>query len=211
MFALNAFEPVPEDYTAPTCVIDCVTEELTNALGKEFGRAKANPRFSEGDTLRRIIFQAISDARDEAICGAVNALDGVTPDCNREYIQFVFRSRTETGWPDPFSSKSRFKNALIEALIWWQFSKEDYQEPYLQKPAEQVTVDDLAYYFWLIGYLGTNQPKSSDSVQPEYLDAGGSDRTIRRWLKKYSDPHSDWPSLRSALVITIRRTGYQLL
>lgn len=211
MMMLKAYEVVPEDYAAPSCVIDCVTEAFTNALTQEFDRAKTNPRHPEGDTLGSTIYGAIADARDEAICAAVDALDGVTPDCNREYIQFVFRSRTETGLPDPFSSKSRFKNALIEALIWWQFSKEDYQEPYLQKSAEEVTEDDLAYYFWLIGYFGTNQRKSSDSLRPGYLDAGGSDRTIRRWLRKYSDPQSDWPSLRSALVTTIRRTGYHLI
>jgi hypothetical protein len=209
MMILDGCHPIPEDFTAPTCVIDAVTEALTRALYRELSEARANRRHPNGDELSNIISMAIISACNDAICDAVDALDGITPDCEREFILFALRGRSETGPPDPFSSKSRFRNDLMEAVIWWTLPKNDFA----QKRADQVTMSDLAYYFSLAGYF--DEPKGSPAEQnsdnhPEPGMTGGDERTVRRWMRKYTESPSTWPKLRTSLIKTIRRTGYPL-
>ena len=116
MMVLDWSRPVPEDFTAPACVIDSVTESLIYALSCELGNAQASRKSSGGEMIRSIISRTFDSAFNDAICAAVDKLDGIAPDCNREFIQFSVRGRGDTGPPDPFSSKSRFRNDLLQAL-----------------------------------------------------------------------------------------------
>ena len=198
----------PDDFTAPTCIIDAVAGIYTSKLSEQLCRAYSTQN-DRSITLVGIIDEALDNARVETVCAAVDALDGITPGCDRELIQFMIRPRVENGPPDPFSSKSRFRNSLMEALIWFSISKKDYPN----KTAGKVTMDDLAYYFCQLGYIGkTDQdaPHNSTDKGPEVDDTGGNDRTIRRWMQKYTNPKYNWPALRSDLISTIRRTGYDL-
>jgi hypothetical protein len=209
MMVLDGCRPIPEDFTAPACVIDAVTESFTRALSYEFSKAQANRRHPKGNELGNIISMAIISASHDAICEAVDALDGITPDCNREFILFALHGRSETGPPDPFSSKSRFRNDLMQALIWWTLPKNELA----QKKADRVTVSDLAVYFSLAGYFDepSNLTVDQNSKNHQIPSVnGGDERTVRRWMRKYTDPEYDWPALRSHIITIIRRTGYEL-
>jgi hypothetical protein len=209
MMVLDGCRPIPEDFTAPACVIDAVTESFTRALSYELSRAQANRRHPNGNELSNIISMAIISASHDAICEAVDVLDGITPDCDREFILFALHGRSETGPPDPFSSKSRFRNDLMHALIWWTLPKTEFP----QKRAGQVTMSDLAHYFSLAGYFdepsGLLPEQFSENHQGPGV-TGGDERTVRRWMRKYAEFPSTWPKLRNSLIQTIRRTGYPL-
>ena len=206
---LDGCRPIPDDFTAPVCVIDAVTEALTCALSREFRHAQARRNYPDGDELSNIISMAIISACNDAICEAVEALDGITPDCIREFILFALRGRSETGPPDPFSSKSRFRNDLMQALIWWTLPKTEFA----QKKADRVTMSDLAYYFSLAGYFDEPEGSPTEQIAENRQNpgiAGGDERTVRRWMRKYAESPSTWPKLRTSLIKTIRRTGYPL-
>lgn len=209
VMSLDSRRPVSEDFTAPACVIDAVTISLKDALFSKFAGSEMNWLNLYGASLSLIVSRAIDSALNDAVCAAVDALDGLTPDCNREYILFTLRTRDETGPPDPFSSKSRFRNDLMQALIWWGLPKHDLP----QKPPARVTVEDLAYYFSVAGYF--DEPDQQTAVQgsehnEQIGESGGDDRTVRRWIRKYTNPPSNWRTLRVSLIETIRRTGYIL-
>jgi hypothetical protein len=209
MMVLDGCRPIPGYFTAPACVIDAVTESFTRALSHEFSRAQANRRHPNGNELSNIISMAIISASHDAICEAVDALDGITPDCDREFILFALHGRSETGPPDPFSSKSRFRNDLMQALIWWTLPKTEFP----QKRAGQVTMSDMAYYFSLAGYFDEPSNLTIDHNSKKHQRPGvngGDERTVRRWMRKYTDPEYDWPALRSHIITIIRRTGYEL-
>jgi hypothetical protein len=181
-----------------------------HSLSKEIGEAEANSKYPDGEKLSSIINMVINSALNDAICDAVDMLDGITPDCNREFILFSLRGREETGPPDPFTSKSRFRNDLIQALIWWALPKNEFQ----QKKAGQVSMSDLTYFFSLCGYFdeakGSPVNRNSEYSQEHGL-GGGDERTIRRWMRKYVKSSPSWPKLRSSLIETIKRTGYPLV
>ena len=205
MLYLSSHDPIPEDFTAPVCVIDAVTEALTRALSCELSEAQADRRYPDGDKLNKIISLAIDSAFNNAICKAVDTLDGITPDCNRELILFSLRGREQTGPPDPFSSKSRFRNDLMEALIWWSLPKKRGR-----KDASLVTIGNLTEYFSLIGYMDEPAGDRTIDVSECAGRSGGNERSVRRWLRRYSPDDSDWLTLRSSYIKIIGLTGYHL-
>ena len=94
-------------------------------------------------------------------------------------------------------------------LIWWALPKNELQ----QKKAERVTMSDLAYYFALIGYFNDLSGLPTDKKTENLAglgESGGDERTLRRWMRKYTGNFSRWPALRSSLIEIIRRTGYTL-
>jgi hypothetical protein len=198
--------PVPEGHQMPACILDAVIPTFTDALAEEFERpADRDNWFFETDRVSTQVWTAISDAKDRAICSAVDALDGITPECDRSYIYFMVRPRTDHGPADPFGSKSSFRNSVMSALLWWGLKKENK----LSKLAESVTPDDLAYYFEIARYsLDYSDPTTALETGSKKADI--NERTVRKWIKKYSGPGSDWPSYRASLIKMIRGANYDL-
>jgi hypothetical protein len=198
--------PVPEGHQMPACILDAVIPTFTEALAEEFEQpAERDKWFFETDRVSTQVWTALSDAKDRAICSAVDALDGLTPDCDRSYIYYMVRARSERGPADPFGSKSSFRNGVMSALIWWGLRKNNH----LRKTADSVTPDDLAYFFEIARY-SIDSPESYTAPEPEDTKADINERTIRKWIKKYSDAGLDWPSYRASLINIIRGANYDL-
>jgi hypothetical protein len=205
LMSLVGDRPVPEDYVVPDCILDAVTKPFIEVLHEEFKRPWKNHLTWEPDRVSTGIYMAVKIAKDRSFCAAVEVLDEIAPDCDRELFQMIQPPKNEKGRPDPFGSKSRFRNSLIEALIWCSLP----QRAPRSKRLENVTEEDLAEYFNLIRYMDTSQANRESS--DKRLNSGGNDRTVRRWLEKYATPpNKDWHSVRTDLIDTISRANNPL-